>query len=442
MADDIWEVPTDKSTANQLLEQNRAMGGDFLANPDIYGKWYNPTKEGWELVGKKAALLGQFIPHAANAVVDDVRQWWHDVNDSARPLAEKMGNGLVKESKAQESDLRGLGLWGTSGTNAAAQASTANYVPATTRLAEAVKRVAATVERTKAGPPAQSASKPQQAASKPQQTTAAVPPQPIGVMQQSPEQVFNIDTGQVRGYIPPEEQPGRFITDASKQAFLPGAPINMALARVLMNENAKDQQAYAASMGGARNHQLIASQNDPRTYAIAQQFMAKGMPADKALHSAMTQRLAQQGDYLGLGASLPAAQRALDETNNGDAALAMMFGVPYVGQSTGGAYNISPTGIRSFTVNDDGTASVSTHNGLVEGLSGPTASTGLAFANRSPASQWMLNALVGGNTGHRYSATSNGTPAQISNKADQVIKAATKNKAGAGAQGNVVPYGA
>lgn len=436
MADDIWEVPTDKSTANQIWEQNRAIGGDFVANPDIYGKWYNPTKEGWELVGKKAALLSQFIPYAANAVADDVRQWWHDTNDRARPLAEKMGNGLIKESKAQESDLRGLNLWGATdaGNKATTQTAPAKSAPlATTRLAEAVKRVAATAEKARAAKTAQTNTT--------AQTTNTRPPQPTEVMQQSPTQMFNIDTGQVNGYIPPAEQDGRFITEASKQAFLPGAPINMALARVLMNENAKDQQAYAASMGGARNHQLIASQNDPQTYAIAQYFMAKGMPADKALHSAMTQRLAQQGNYLGLGASLPAAQRALDETNNSDAALAMMFGVPYTGQATGGAYNISPTGIRSFTVNDDGTASVSTHNGVVEGVSGPTASTGLAFANRNPASQWMLNTLMGGSPGYRYSAITNGTPAQISSKADQAIKEAAKNKTGAGAQGNVVPYG-
>lgn len=438
MADDIWEVPTDASIMDSLIKQRNAITQDRNANSDVYGPWYNPTSAGYESLKNQVMLDQQIIPRGLASAAESVRQWWHDLNDRARPLAEKMGNGLVKESKAQETDLQGLGLWGSSGTRTQAQptstAANKSMLSATTRLAEAVKKVAATAEKAKAVKTAQTA----QTA----QTAYAKPPQPTAIMQPSPAEMFNIDTGQVNGYIPPVEQDGRFITDASKQAFLPGAPINMALARVLMNENARDQQAYAASMGGARQHQLIASQNDPQTYAIAQQFMANGMPADRALHSAMTQRLAQQGNYLGLGASLPAAQRALDETNNSDAALAMMFGVPYTGQATGGSYNISPTGIRSFTVNNDGTASVSTHNGVVEGMSGPTASTALAFANRNPASQWMLNTLAGGSPGQRYSAASNGTPAQISSKADQAIKDAAKRKTGAGAQGKVVPYGA
>lgn len=226
--------------------------------------------------------------------------------------------------------------------------------------------------------------------------TYSTPPKPNSMLHPLAAKMFNVDYGQRVGYTPPQEQQGRFITEASKQAFVPGAPIDLALTNLLLNDNARRQQAYAASMAGARNHQLIEAQNDPYTYELAKMFMADGMPADKALHSAMTQYLAQRGNYLGLGASLPAAQKALDETNNRDAALALLFGLPYRGYQTGGAYNIRPTGVYSYSLNDDGTASVRYNQGVANGVTGWTLANAMGLPHPGSPIANMVNSMFGG----------------------------------------------
>ena len=74
---------------------------------------------------------------------------------------------------------------------------------------------------------------------------------------------------------------------------------------------------------------LSGGTKNPTTYVAAQQIMRQtGMPADKALHVAMTRKLASNGHYLGLGASLPASQQAVVRLNSRDFELATMFGLP------------------------------------------------------------------------------------------------------------------
>lgn len=266
--------------------------------------------------------------------------------------------------------------------------------------------------------------------------TYSTPPKPKSMLHPLAAKMFNVDYGQGVGYTPPQEQQGRFITEASKQAFVPGAPIDLALTTMLLNDNATRQQTYAASMGGARNRQLIEAQNDPYTYELAKLFMADGMPADKALHSAMTQYLAQRGNYLGLGASLPAAQKALDETNNRDAALALLFGLPYQGYQTGGAYNIRPTGVYSYSLNDDGTASARYNQGVANGVTGWTLSNAIGLLNPGSPTAGMINTLYGGagrggntrgnSTSVRVNEKAVGTPSDINNKVNQDLKNANK----------------
>lgn len=270
--------------------------------------------------------------------------------------------------------------------------------------------------------------------------TYSTPPKPKSMLHPLAAKMFNVDYGQGVGYTPPQEQQGRFITEASKQAFVPGAPIDLALTTMLLNDNATRQQAYAASMGGARNRQLIEAQNDPYTYELAKLFMADGMPADKALHSAMTQYLAQRGNYLGLGASLPAAQKALDETNNRDAALALLFGLPYQGYQTGGAYNIRPTGVYSYSLNDDGTASARYNQGVANGVTGWTLANAIGLLNPGSPTANMINTLFGG-AGRGGNTRSNSTSVRVNEKPVGTPRQIQEDAAKASRDASNTPHG-
>lgn len=55
---------------------------------------------------------------------------------------------------------------------------------------------------------------------------------------------------------------GMRVAPGSSQPVYHGMPVDLALARLINQENALDQQAYQAS-SVARNTQLIQAQNDP-----------------------------------------------------------------------------------------------------------------------------------------------------------------------------------
>lgn len=164
-----------------------------------------------------------------------------------------------------------------------------------------------------------------------------------------------------------------------------GMPVDLALARLIHQENAADQQAYQASMAGNRNTQLIQAQNDPETYQVAQEYIKAGLPAPQALHLAVTNHAASNGNYLGLGASLPASQKAIDDFSGTRTQLGALFGISAPEVSSGGAFNIkSGNPVRGFTVNADGTADVNTSNGTVKGVKGTNLGTAVGFGTPGP----------------------------------------------------------
>lgn len=178
---------------------------------------------------------------------------------------------------------------------------------------------------------------------------------------------------------------GYGVAQGSAQPVYHGMPVDLALARLINQENAADQQAYQASMAGARNTQLMQAQNNPETYRIAQEYIKSGMPAHKAQQLALTNVMAANGDYLGLGASLPASQQAIDEFSGTNAQLGALFGISSPEVSSGGAFNIKAGNpVRGFTVNPDGTADVYTSNGTVTGVKGSNLGTAVGFGTQGP----------------------------------------------------------
>lgn len=194
------------------------------------------------------------------------------------------------------------------------------------------------------------------------------------------QQEWGINAGApVYEHVP---QPGYGVAHGAGQRVYHGMPISLAMARLINQENAADQQAYQASMAGARNTQLIQAQNNPETYRIAQEYIASGVPAHQAVSLAMTQVTAGNGDYLGLGATLPVAQQAIDQLSGNNLQLGTLFGISSPSISSGGAFNIqSSNPVRGMRVSPDGTASLDTSLGQIDGVNGNQVGTAVGWGS-------------------------------------------------------------
>lgn len=191
-------------------------------------------------------------------------------------------------------------------------------------------------------------------------------------------------------------------------------------------------------MSTQRTNELMSAQNNPATYALAQKLASQNLPADQALHLAMTQTLANNGQYLGLGASLPYAQKAMDNLNNYEGELAVMFGVPWEAKSSGGAYNIGSHGLRGYQSHDDGTHSIRVNNRVYNGLNAPSAyvaGTTMRNSNANGALAAAANLAAGGvlaNGGKSATPSQGGgTDKQQSDTATSAINAHDNEKKGA-----------
>lgn len=220
---------------------------------------------------------------------------------------------------------------------------------------------------------------------------------------------------------------GYGVAHGADQAVYHGMPVNLAMARLINQENAADQQAYQASMAGARNTQLIQAQNNPETYRIAKEYIASGVPAHQAVSLAMTQVTAGNGDYLGLGATLPVAQQAVDQLSGNNLQLGTLFGISSPSISSGGTFNIqSSAPVRGMRVSADGTASLDTSLGQIDGVNGNQVGTAVGWgttgAFNAPIQSTMAQATsVANGTNPAIAKQRQISETTISNAADKAI---------------------
>lgn len=256
-------------------------------------------------------------------------------------------------------------------------------------------------------------------------------------------------------------QPGYDIVESAKNPIRPGGLVSQLDAMYLAQLNADANNSINASSASARKRQLIGAQNDPTTYVAAQQIMRQtGMPADKALHVAMTQNLASNGHYLGLGASLPASQQAVDALNSRDFELATMFGLPeWNAVNTGGAFNIGSSGFTGYKQQPGGSTSLVYGNNVVNGVDGNELLAAGAFnrsGNYQPVLQQAYATATGTNIGTGKASTTKSnqlTPAQVQAGVNQAIsrfntqnrveekKAKEEEKKAKATPANATPYG-
>lgn len=215
-------------------------------------------------------------------------------------------------------------------------------------------------------------------------------------------------------------RPGYDVVESAKHPIRPGGMISQLQAKYLADLNTENINSQSASLAAARQHQLMQSQNDPATYQTAQAIMrATGMSADKALHVAMTQQLASNGNFLGLGASLPATQQAVNDINNRDFELANLFGLPqWNSQSTGGAFNVGSSGFTGYN-SKDGKTSLVYGNKVVNGLDGNellAAATGVRSGDYNSLLNQAANAALGTATPGSKVSTKTSTQTQTQPK--------------------------
>lgn len=281
-------------------------------------------------------------------------------------------------------------------------------------------------------------------------------PQPMLPVGQINPQAWGVDPSSF-GVV--NVRPGYDVVESAKYPIRPGGMVSQLQAKYLADLNTENINSQSASLAAARQHQLMQSQNDPATYQTAQEIMrVTGMSADKALHVAMTQQLASNGNFLGLGASLPATQQAVNDINNRDFELANLFGLPqWNSQSTGGSFNVGSSGFTGYN-SKDGKTSLVYGNNVVNGLDGNellAAATGARDGNYNPllnqAASSALGVAVPGSKVSSKPSVQTPTQAQISqavakavssyNQATKASDKATKEAEKAAKQKPVQLYG-
>ena len=237
---------------------------------------------------------------------------------------------------------------------------------------------------------------------------------------------------QVVGYVPPPVRDGYDMVGSAKQAFVPGTPISENVARAMYKLQNETNTARNQMMSSARTGQVMDAMNNPDTYRVAEMFARQGMPMDQAMHLAMTQTTAANGDWLGVGATIPAGQKALSDMNDRNMQFAAMFGTPWDAREVNGSVYMGNPYFRAM--NPNGT--IVTTDGTKSGLNGDQIMYAMAGANNPLAvNQVLANANLQSQVSFTNMINKNsygnrgyggGSNANTSNKADQLIKNADK----------------
>lgn len=223
------------------------------------------------------------------------------------------------------------------------------------------------------------------------------------------------------GYVPPQVREGYDIVGSAKDPILPGQPISRAVARAMYRRQAETNQAYNQMMSSARTAQVADSMNNPDTYRLAQELATQGLPADQAMYMAMAQVNAANQNWLGLGATIPVAQKGLSDLNNYNMGTAMMFGVPFEQTVVRGPYNFNNPNVYSIDPNGTVTTSAGTFK--------LTPEQQVAFAVNNPqfVNEELFKRILGnGSYGNTYTRNPGGSPQAVSAAANAAQNAQAK----------------
>lgn len=223
------------------------------------------------------------------------------------------------------------------------------------------------------------------------------------------------------GYVPPQVREGYDIVGSAKDPILPGQPISRAVARAMYRRQAETNQAYNQMMSSARTAQVTDSMNNPDTYRLAQELATQGLPADQAMYMAMAQVNAANQNWLGLGATIPAAQKGLSDLNNYNMGTAMMFGVPFEQTVVRGPYNFNNPNVYSIDPNGTVTTSAGTFKLTPEQMAA------LAVNNPQFVNEELFKRIFGnGSYGNTYTRNPGGSPQAVSAAANAAQNAQAK----------------
>lgn len=223
------------------------------------------------------------------------------------------------------------------------------------------------------------------------------------------------------GYVPPQVREGYDVVGSAKDPILPGQPISRAVARAMYRGQAETNQAYNQMMSSARTAQVADSMNNPDTYRLAQELATQGLPADQAMYMAMAQVNAANQNWLGLGATIPVAQKGLSDLNNYNMGTAMMFGVPFEQTVVRGPYNFNNPNVYSIDPNGTVTTSAGTFKLT------PEQQVALAVNNPQYVNEELFKRILGnGSYGNTYTRNPGGSPQAVSAAANAAQNAQAK----------------
>lgn len=298
----------------------------------------------------------------------------------------------------------------TAATTAATMATTAATLkPAATTATQRTRTATPTAtQTTRATPTATTGGGVYQGGLPPKQQVQPVVQQPM-VQQPVPQQPVQ---QHVVGYVPPPVRDGYDMVGSAKDTILPGQPISRAVAREMYRNQAETNQLYNQMMSSARTAQVADAMNSPDTYRLAQELATQGLPADQAMYMAMAQVNAANQNWLGLGATIPAAQKGLSELNDYNMGTAMMFGVPFEQTVVRGPYNFNNPHVYSIDPNGTVTTSAGTFSNLT-----PEQMMALSVNNPTAVNQRLFELSMGipyGNTYGTGTRNPGGTPQAVS----------------------------
>lgn len=299
--------------------------------------------------------------------------------------------------------------------------------PATTTATQRTRTATPTAtQTTRATPTATTGGGVYQGGLPPKQQVQPVVQQPM--VQQPVQQ-------QVVGYVPPPVRDGYDMVGSAKQAFVPGTPISENVARAMYKMQNETNTARNQMMSSARTSQVMDAMNNPDTYRVAEMFARQGMPMDQAMHLAMTQTTAANGDWLGVGATTPAGQKALSDMNDRNMQFSFMFGTPWEAREVSGPVYMGNPYFRAMNPNGTIVTTDGTKTGLnnsqmmfaAAGANNPLAAN-QAVVNADMQSQVnfsnMINKGSYGNSGN--GGKGSGSSKAVSDEATQLIKNADK----------------
>lgn len=173
---------------------------------------------------------------------------------------------------------------------------------------------------------------------------------------------------------------------------------NIYINPMLANGINRAMSEYASNEANARNAVarvgLIRSQHDPITYQQMQNYMTQGgMSAPEAFMAAMTEHAMANGNYGAVAQTLTNTQNAMDKAALRGATTAAMTGTPY--QPFTNQYGMRSMNLVSgYRPNGDGTVSIFTPNGVINGVSMDAASRLLALNGNGDLAQQGMRHLL------------------------------------------------